>query len=574
MSGHQHATLEDTVYFYFGANDTSGSGGDGATPLFDVREAGAAASAAPLLSGTPTLLTHANFPAGCYEVAVAATAANGFAANDTFGVFCTLAIDSQNPTGFAGSCTLGADAIVFPVWDRLLTGATHNITNSAGRKLRQLQEAGNIYGGRVHIDTIDGTAGTTTYENGTTDNAVILLASGKTIAAAVGGGLHDFHIINGSTILLAESTTNESYFGDNWILQLGGQDVAGAYFQGAKVSGVGTSTSEVHFEGCDVATASIQLGHFDFCSFDGTVTHTLAGDYNYHNCYSKVAGIGGPTFAKTAGQTVTVQFRNWSGSATLSGIEAGDVMTISGTELGAIVLNGAEGTVKVLGIYESLTDNRTGSPTLVLGAYEGSDVTDILADTGTTIPATIVTAQNDLDIITGATGVNLLTATQSTIDNINSGVGIIIQDTNELQLDWANGGRLDVILDARMAEASISTTGGAVDTVTTLTGHTAQTGDNFTLIGTAGAGLTDLGGMSTAMKAEIYAAAMQTQMTESYAADTVAPTAEQFHFMQWSALHEFSIAGTTLTSKKLDSTSSMTHTLDDATNPTSRTRAT
>ena len=105
---HQYATLEDTVYFYFGSNDTSGSGGDGATPLFDVREAGAAASAIPLLSGTPTLLTHANYPAGCYEVAVAATAANGFAADDVFGVFCTLAIDSQNPTGFVGSCKLSS----------------------------------------------------------------------------------------------------------------------------------------------------------------------------------------------------------------------------------------------------------------------------------------------------------------------------------------------------------------------------------------------------------------------------------------------------------------------------------
>jgi len=35
--------------------------------------------------------------------------------------------------------------------------------------------------------------------------------------------------------------------------------------------------------------------------------------------------------------------------------------------------------------------------------------------------------------------------------------------------DWINGGRLDNILDARMAEASIATTGGAVDTVTTNT---------------------------------------------------------------------------------------------------------
>ena len=106
MSGHQSATLGDTVYFWFAANDTSGSGNDGASAVYDVREAGAAADAAPLLSGSATLLSHANYPAGCYEVAVAATSGNGFAAADTFAAFATLAVDSQNPTGIVGSCTL------------------------------------------------------------------------------------------------------------------------------------------------------------------------------------------------------------------------------------------------------------------------------------------------------------------------------------------------------------------------------------------------------------------------------------------------------------------------------------
>jgi hypothetical protein len=41
------------------------------------------------------------------------------------------------------------------------------------------------------------------------------------------------------------------------------------------------------------------------------------------------------------------------------------------------------------------------------------------------------------------------------------------------------------------------------DTVTTYTGNTPQTGDNFARIGAAGASLTDLGGMSTGMKAEV-----------------------------------------------------------------------
>src|SRR3990167_3625084 len=95
---HQYATLEDTVYFGFAANLTSGAAGDGATPLFDVRLGGGAASDAPILSGTPTLLTHANYTDGCYEVAVAATAANGFTAGNTYLVFVTLTISSVTKT--------------------------------------------------------------------------------------------------------------------------------------------------------------------------------------------------------------------------------------------------------------------------------------------------------------------------------------------------------------------------------------------------------------------------------------------------------------------------------------------
>ena len=115
MTGRVYHEIEDTVYFFFGSNNTSGSGDDGATPVADVRLAGAAASAIPVLSPTPILLTHANFPPGCHELAVAATVANGFAADNTYAVFTTLLVDSQNPTGFLGSFTL-SPVLSYP-WD-------------------------------------------------------------------------------------------------------------------------------------------------------------------------------------------------------------------------------------------------------------------------------------------------------------------------------------------------------------------------------------------------------------------------------------------------------------------------
>ena len=111
----------------------------------------------------------------------------------------------------------------------------------------------------------------------------------------------------------------------------------------------------------------------------------------------------------------------------------------------------------------------------------------IVADTNElqvdNVPGLIATAQADLDIITGASGVNLLTATQASIDAIEVDTGttlqaevdaiqaavitnaagadvaadiialktetaLIVADTNELQVDWVNGGRLDLLIDA------------------------------------------------------------------------------------------------------------------------------
>lgn len=67
---------------------------------------------------------------------------------------------------------------------------------------------------------------------------------------------------------------------------------------------------------------------------------------------------------------------------------------------------------------------------------------------------------------------------------------------------------------------------------------------------------------------------LTTQMTEAYAADGVAPTLAQALFAIMQQGGEFAISGTTITVKKLDgSTAAMTFTLDDDTNPTSRTRA-
>jgi len=74
---------------------------------------------------------------------------------------------------------------------------------------------------------------------------------------------------------------------------------------------------------------------------------------------------------------------------------------------------------------------------------------------------------------------------------------------------------------------------------------------------------------------EIAAGVLTVAMTESYATDGAAPTLAQAVFAIQQFLQERAVATTTVTVKKLDgSTTAMTFTLDDATNPTSITRAT
>ena len=129
---HLRATIGDTVYFGFGANLTTGAAGDGATPTFQIRLAGASSSDAPVLSGTPTLLSHASHIDGSYEVAVAATVANGFAVGATYLVYGSLTIDSVTPIAFIGSFTLAPSLGTYTRIGTAQAGSSTGITLDAG----------------------------------------------------------------------------------------------------------------------------------------------------------------------------------------------------------------------------------------------------------------------------------------------------------------------------------------------------------------------------------------------------------------------------------------------------------
>jgi len=92
--------------------------------------------------------------------------------------------------------------------------------------------------------------------------------------------------------------------------------------------------------------------------------------------------------------------------------------------------------------------------------------------------------------------------------------------------------------------------------------------DNVTLVAT-----TDVNSDMVA-EAPTFSQIWTTQLTESYAADGVAPTPAQTLFITMQNQQSFSFSGTTQIVRRIDdSTTAATYTLDDATNPTAKERA-
>ena len=197
--------------------------------------------------------------------------------------------------------------------------------------------------------------------------------------------------------------------------------------------------------------------------------------------------------------------------------------------------------------------------------------------------ATLITKVDAIDTVVDAILVDTGTTLDGkldTIDNfLDTEVAAILADTNELQADWVNGGRLDLLVDSIISKVDV--VDGIVDAILVDTA----------VIGSAGAGLTAVP-WNAAWDAEVQSectdalnaydpptkaemdATWTTAQTESYASDGATATPAQLLYMIYCAVGEFSISGTTITGKKVDgSTTAMTWTINSASDPTSRTRA-
>jgi hypothetical protein len=390
----------------------------------------------------------------------------------------------------------------------------------------------------------DAAANTSTVNgvDGTWNNPVSTIAAAKTIADSL--SVDRIYLVNDTAITLAAAMEDYEFVGIGEMMantiNLGSQDVDNSHFENVLISGAQGGTGRLQAKGCVLSViTAMEITALECLLAGGTLT--LRNDCAFHRCCSTVAGGGTPILDINSVADVNVYFRDYSGGLQVNNAVATTVMSYD-CPTGQIVIDGTctSLTIHVRGNC-TITDNGT---TTSLTQDAAVNRTNINAEVDAAISdAALATAANLVTVDTVVDAIKTIT------DNLpNSGALTTIgTDTARLTAvraavltDWINGGRLDVIMDAILADT-----------------------------GTDGVAL------STAVKESIADIYLTRQMTESYNADGAAPTPAQAFCLLIAALTEFSISGTTITVKKLDgSTTAATFTLDDATNPTSRTRAT
>lgn len=278
------------------------------------------------------------------------------------------------------------------VWDEILTGATHNIPTSAGRRLRQVADVGVYEGAQVWIDTVNGSAGTADYEDGTVDNPSNNIADATTIANSV--GITRFRIAPDSSLTFATGYTGYNFWGDGqWTLALGGQALDRTHILNAIVSGTCTSSDRPVFERCDIGITTLPPCHIFESRLTSTITLSGAGDYILDHCSSAVAGTGSPSIDFGSAGNTNLNMRHYSGGVEIlnMGQNGTDNMSLEGNGQLRINANCTGGTIALRGNFK-ITDNSGGAVTIVK-----DDKYNDLADIKATTDQFVFTVPNQVD---------------------------------------------------------------------------------------------------------------------------------------------------------------------------------
>ena len=211
---------------------------------------------------------------------------------------------------------------------------------------------------------------------------------------------------------------------------------------GAAFSDCTNEATEIGTSGCGYIDLTASEMNADSVILKVTVTNTgavplvftflpeSAGDYRVSDAQKvDVETIKTQTVTCAAGVTVLASV----GTASTSTAQTGDTYALA---------NGTAGFVAIDAVVDAiLLDTGTDGVVVAAGSKTGYTLTATtgLGNQTSNITGTITTATNLTNLPAGV---------QTSITNIEA-------DTSELQTDWANGGRLDLILDARATQTSV-----------------------------------------------------------------------------------------------------------------------
>lgn len=519
----------------------------------------------------------------------------------------------------AAAVTIDAGS-VDAIWDEVLSGGTHNVSNSSGRRIRELADAsilsqdtfqagstttsvvlasadssvddfythqviriidgvaidqvrvisdyvgstrtatitpalvtaapasGDEYEvlsiGPVHTETLGGgyengavfvssagSTGTQLYVDGTIDNPIDdgQEPNVRTVVDAL--NMERVTLLSGASMTLTQTWNNYTFDGVGGAIALASQDIGGTRFVGLALTGVGVGSGIVVARDCILIGVTINGATLIGCNLRSTLTLGAVANYTFNHC---ISGRDDTIIDFGAAVGNTSAFLNaWSGNLEIQNLGATgtDVLTINGN--GTITLNAncTGGTVNVTGNIEivnngsGITINENAAVTM---PKINTEVDTALSDIGLDhiVSAAVVGADITDDSIVAQLSSSSATADWDTFDNTT--------DSLQAISDSGGGGpTAAAIADAVWEEAKADHTGTTTfgDIATDLDSVLADTADiqpkigtpaadvsadiaavkvdtaatlvDTAEIGTAGAGLTDLGGMSTAMKAEV-----------------------------------------------------------------------
>lgn len=422
---------------------------------------------------------------------------------------------------------------------------------------------------RDELVVVDGNVDAVLTDTGTTIPAQISGLNDPT-AAAIADAVWEEAIADhsGTAGSTAEALNAAGAAGDPWTTSL-----PGAYSAGQAGHIIGNlndlSAAEVNAE-VDTALADIHLDHlfatdYDPASKPGTATALFnelvesdAGVSRFTaNALEQAPSGGGGGDATAANQTTIIghltdiKGATWDSSNSLEAIS--DDLATADANIDAV-----------------LVDTGTTIPAQISGLNNLSSA-DVNAACDTALADYDAPTKAELDAGLAALNDPTAAAIRAEIDSNSTQLAAIVADTNEIQADWANGGRLDLLLDAIKVVTDALPDSGALTSLATAANLATVDGNvDAILVDTD----TTIPALIAALNDISVSDILTTQMTESYAADGTAPTLAQAVFLIQQFLFERSVSGTTTTIKQLDgSTTAATLTLDDATSPTSITRA-